>query len=146
MSTFGNLAGFSRSSLRTIATLWLVSGFANVLRAQTATGNIVGRVTDSTEAVIAGVDVTAFNPEKGLTFRTVTDQEGIYRFYYLAPATYTLSFSHPGFASVERTGVLLQSNETPSVYVQLAVGNVVQKTEVTASSPLVETATSTTGT
>ena len=47
---------------------------------------------------------------------------------------------------MERTGVLLQSNETPSVDVRLSVGSVVQKTEVTSDSPLVETATSTTGT
>jgi Carboxypeptidase regulatory-like domain len=132
--------------LTTTAVLWLISGSGHALFGQTATGNIVGRVTDSTEAVIAGVDVTAFNPEKGLTFRTVTDQEGIYRFFYLAPATYTLTFTHPGFSTVERSGILLQSNETPSVDTQLAVGNVVQKTEVTATSPLVETATSTTGT
>jgi hypothetical protein len=113
---------------------------------QVATGNIVGHVTDSTGALIAGVEVTAFNPDKGLTFRAVTDEAGIYRFYYLAPATYTLTFTHPGFASVERPGVQLQSNETPTVDVQLAVGNVVQKMEVTAATPLVETETSTTGT
>ena len=147
MSKFVNLTGFPMRWFLTItAVLWLIVGSGNALFGQTATGNIVGRVTDSTEAVIAGVDVTAFNPEKGLTFRTVTDQEGIYRFFYLAPATYKLTFSHPGFSTVERSGILLQSNETPSVDTQLAVGNVVQKTEVTATSPLVETATSTTGT
>ena len=58
---------------------------------QTATGNIVGRVTDSSGGVIGGVTVTALNPEKGLTFKTVTDSEGVYRFYYLAPATYTVT-------------------------------------------------------
>src|SRR5579863_701068 len=101
------------------AILCLVCCSGSVLFGQVATGNIVGRVTDPTEAVIAGVQVTAFDPAKGQTFRTVTDQEGIYRFFYLAPATYTLSFSHPGFSQVERPGVLLQSNETPTVDVTL---------------------------
>jgi hypothetical protein len=116
------------------------------LYSQTATGNIIGRITDSTGAVIGGAAVTALNPDKGLTFRTVTDSEGIYRFFYLAPAVYTLSVQHAGFSSVERPGVQLQSNETPTVDIQLTVGNVVQKLEVTSASPLVEAATSTSGT
>ncbi|HLJ17275.1 MAG TPA: carboxypeptidase regulatory-like domain-containing protein [Bryobacteraceae bacterium] len=135
-----------RSVVCAIACISLFLGTGRALLAQTATGNIVGRVTDTSGAVVAGVEVTAMNPDKGLTFRTTTDQEGIYRFYYLAPATYNLSFQHAGFASVERPGIALQSNETPTVDVQLAVGNVVQKLEVTAATPLVEAATSTTGT
>jgi hypothetical protein len=105
-----------------VATLFLILAPATVLRAQTATGNIVGRVTDNSGAVIAGAQVTALNPEKGLTFHTVTDQEGMYRFYYLAPATYTLTVTQPGFSTVERPGVQLQSNESPEVDIQLQVG------------------------
>src|SRR5438094_6324190 len=57
MSTFVKLTGFSmRSSLRPIAVLWLILGAGHALFGQTATGNIVGRVMDSTEAVIAGVE------------------------------------------------------------------------------------------
>src|ERR1700716_488788 len=89
----------------------LIIGGALAMFGQTATGNIVGRVTDSSGAVLTGVSVTALNPEKGLTFRTVTDHEGVYRFFYLAPATYTLTFTQTGFGSVERRGIQLQSNE-----------------------------------
>src|SRR5207302_7216540 len=56
------------------------------------------------------------------------------------------TFEHAGFGTVEHPGVQLQSNETPSVDAQLSVGNVVQKMEVAATSPLVESETSTTGT
>ena len=147
MNSIANFTSvFYRQSLRAVAVLSLIVAAGSALWGQTATGNIVGRVTDPTQAVMAGVTVTAADPEKGLTFRTVTDQEGIYRFYYLAPATYTLRFEHPGFAALERKGVLLQSNETPNVDVELAVGNVTQKTEVSAAAALVETSTSTTGT
>src|SRR5581483_1879569 len=143
---------FSRSLFTTgtrfllsVATLALILGPATVLRAQTATGNIVGRVTDTSGAVIAGAQVTALNPEKGLTFRTVTDQEGMYRFYYLAPATYTLTVTQTGFSTVERPGVQLQSNESPEVDIQLQVGALTEKVQVDATSPLVETTTATTG-
>jgi hypothetical protein len=116
------------------------------LPGQSATGNIVGHVTDSTGAPISGVEVIARNPEKGERFPTVTDEQGLYRLYYLAPATYTLDFQHPGFSTLERTNVILQANESPSIDVQLSLGNLVQKVDVTAASPLLETATSTTGT
>jgi len=96
-----------RSFLLTIVIISLLMGQA--LYSQTATGNIIGRITDSTGAVISGAAVTALNPDKGLTFRTVTDSEGIYRFFYLAPAVYTLSVQHAGLSSVERPGVQLQS-------------------------------------
>ena len=135
-----------RSVLQGVIAVSLMFGASQAMFGQTATGNIVGRVTDSSGAVLTGVNVTALNPEKGLKFRTVTDNEGVYRFFYLAPATYTLTFEHAGFGSVEHPGVQLQSNETPSVDAQMAVGNVVQKMEVAATSPLIETETSTTGT
>jgi hypothetical protein len=143
-------ANFYRSHLRSlllvVIAVSLIFGATQAMLGQTATGNIVGRVTDASGAVLTGVAVTALNPDKGLTFRTVTDNEGVYRFFYLTPATYTLTFQHTGFASVERPGVQLQSNETPAVDVQLSVGNVIQKMEVAATTPLVETETSTTGT
>ncbi|MDQ2839624.1 MAG: carboxypeptidase regulatory-like domain-containing protein [Acidobacteriota bacterium] len=112
---------------------------------QAATGNIIGHVTDSSGAAIAEAAVTATNVEKGQAFHTVTDAEGLFRFFYLAPATYTITFEHAGFASLVRPGIVLQSNESPSLDVQLSIGNVLQKIEVTASTPLLEADTSTTG-
>src|SRR5260370_14992004 len=111
---------------RQLLAVSLILGGAQATFGQTATGNIVGRVTDSSGAVLTGVTVNALNPEKGLTFHTVTDHEGVYRFYYLARATYTLTFQQTGFASVERRARQLQSNETPWVDAQRSVGNGVQ--------------------
>ena len=127
-------------------TALVLAGAAQGLFGQTATGTIMGRVTDASGSVLVGVDVTALNPEKGLVKRTVSDDQGIYRFFYMDPATYKLTFSKAGFSSLERSGLALRSNDTLSVDVQLAVGNVVEKVEVTAAAPLLETATSTTGT
>ncbi len=132
--------------MRCVIAVALVSAACQTLIGQSATGNIIGHVTDSSGAAVAGVDVTALSPANGLSFHNVTDDQGIFRFYYLTPGTYTVTFQHAGFSSLERTGIILQSNQTPSVDVQLALGNVVQKIEVTAASPLLETTTSTTGT
>lgn len=113
---------------------------------QTATGNIIGHITDSTGSLLPGVAVTALNPAKGITQRTVSDEQGIYRFFYLDPASYKLTFTKDGFATLEREGLALRSNDTLTVDVQLNVGSVVEKLEVNAAAPLLETATSTTGT
>ncbi|MCC6863107.1 MAG: TonB-dependent receptor [Bryobacterales bacterium] len=119
--------------------------FVPTLSAQTATGSIVGRVTDPTGAVVAGVEVTVANPVKGFTARTTSGEQGIYRFLYLEPATYNMTFQHSGFSALDRPGVILRSNETISVDVALTVGSISEKIEVTAATPLLETATSTTG-
>src|SRR5258708_15744402 len=93
-------ANFYRLQQAVIA-VSLIFGTSQAMFGQTATGNIVGRVTDSSGAVLTGVNVTALNPEKGLKFRTVTDNEGVYRFFYLAPATYTLTFDPAGFGPID---------------------------------------------
>ncbi|HYM11952.1 MAG TPA: carboxypeptidase regulatory-like domain-containing protein [Bryobacterales bacterium] len=135
-----------RKNLFATLVILLLVASVPALRAQTATGTIIGHVSDPSGAVLANVNVTALNPEKGTTFRAATDAQGIYRFFYLEPASYTLSFELSGFASMTRPGVALRSNDTLSIDVQMNVGNVVEKVEVTATTPLLETATSTTGT
>src|SRR6185312_2402900 len=116
------------------------------LWAQTATGKILGHITDSSGAAVPGVAVTAFNPAKGFTTRTVSDEQGIYRFFYLAPATYKLSFDKSGFSTFSRDALALRSNDTLTVDIQMSLGNVAQKLDVDTAAPLLETATSTTGT
>ena len=97
-------------------------------------------------ALAGGVEVTAINAATGVTSRAVTDEEGLYRLLYLPPAGYNVTYRKPGFSPLQRTEVMLRSNDTLTLDVQLAVGNIVERIEVTASTPLLETATSTTGT
>lgn len=135
-----------RLAMRFLLACLLLGACGAALLGQSATGNIIGHVTDPTGAVIPETQVTAVNPAKGETFRAVTDAQGIFRFYYLTPATYNLTFEHPGFATLERPGIIVQANETPAVDVQLVVGSAVQRVQVTGAAPQLETATSTTGT
>ena len=132
-----------RTTFRTLGVL--VLAVIPKLSAQTATGSLVGRITDSTGAVIAGVEVTVANPIKGFTARTTSEEQGIYRFLYLEPATYNLTFKQTGFNVLERSGIALRSAETLTVDVELTVGNIAERIEVTAAAPLLESATSTTG-
>jgi hypothetical protein len=116
------------------------------LMGQTATGNIIGHITDPVSALIPGVEVTATNPATGITNRVTTDEQGIYRILYLSPGSYNLSFQKTGFNTYQRSQIVLRSNDTVTVDVQLQVGSQVERIQVTGETPLLETATSTTGT
>ena len=114
-------------SSRLIVVIVALLGLASALSGQVATGNITGRVTDSSGAAAAGVEVTAVNAATGVTSRGTSDDEGIYRLLYMAPASYNLTYRKAGFSTLERTEIMLRSNDTLSLDVQLAVGNVVER-------------------
>ena len=134
------------ASRRLAAIVLLTMALPLVCLAQTATGTIIGHITDGSGAILPGVVVVALDPEKGINTRTLSDEQGIYRYFYMGPATYRLTFQKPGFATLERDGLALRSNDTLAVDVQMNVGSVVEKVEVNAAAPLLETATATTGT
>src|SRR6266849_10505926 len=99
-----------RRKLHFLFPIFAVLALASALPAQVSTGNIVGRVTDASGALIADVEVTAVNPSTGVTGRATTDEQGIYRLPYLAPASYNLTYRKPGFNTLHRTEIALRSN------------------------------------
>ena len=61
---------------------------------------------------------------KGTTQLTKTDQQGVYRFFFLAPARYTLVVTHVGFQTESRTlSVLLGPPVSVNVTLQVALAN-----------------------
>lgn len=64
--------------------------------------SIGGLVTDEQGAVVAGASVTARNELTRSERAAVTDGEGRYRLLELAPGSYTVRASAPGFAAEER--------------------------------------------
>ncbi|GAC1499972.1 MAG: hypothetical protein NVS1B14_03660 [Vulcanimicrobiaceae bacterium] len=78
------------------------------------TGAVLGRVTDSaTSAGIANVQVSIVSASQQAT--TTTDASGSYRFLSLAPDTYTLSASTPGYTTLRQTGVTVLADQTQTV-------------------------------
>lgn len=66
--------------------------FAALLDGQTTgTGTMVGTVTDTSGAVVAGAKVTVVNTATAFTSEITTGGEGAYYIPYLAPGTYRLS-------------------------------------------------------
>jgi hypothetical protein len=115
-----------------MAILLMVSGSAF---AQTATGNVYGKATDATGAVLPGASVTISGEAGSRT--TVTGADGTFRFLNLDPSDYTVTVSLQGFGTANRK-VNVQTGLSATLEIALKVGGVAEQVEVTAEAALVD--------
>src|SRR5258705_1876299 len=86
------------------------------------TGSVIGRIADSSGAVLPGVSVTLKSPEALGQFTGVTDAQGLYRVSNLPPATYEARAELLGFqTSVQKITVRLGGTVTADF--ALAIGS-----------------------
>src|ERR1700686_452180 len=100
--------------------------------AQTS-GSITGEVTDQSGAVAPNATVTATNSKTNVARSTATNASGIYSFPDLTPGTYEVRVAAAGFASIVKTNIELEVQQTARVDFILSVGQAVQTVEVSAS-------------
>lgn len=130
-----------RLSLLIALTLCIVT-FAS---AQEFTGNINGRISDSSGAVLPGVSATLKSPALQGTRNVVTDETGNYRFILLAPGVYSVTYELPGFKTLVREGVVVQVGVTTTLNVALEISQVAETITVTGESPVVDVQNATVG-
>ena len=100
---------------------------------------IGGTVRDTTGSVLPGVTVEARSPALIEQVRTaVTDGAGLYLIVELRPGTYSVTFTLPGFNTVVREGIVLETGFTAEVDVELRVGALAETITVTGASPIVD--------
>src|SRR5215471_16887072 len=75
------------------------------LRGQSFSGTIVGRVTDSSAAVVQGASVTILNEGTGAQRHVNTDSGGIYTAAELAVGYYTIRYEASGLGATEQQRV-----------------------------------------
>ncbi|MCZ2080247.1 MAG: TonB-dependent receptor [Bryobacteraceae bacterium] len=110
------------------------------LRAQDARGSIVGRVADPSDAVIAGAEVRATNVATGVAAVTRTNDAGNYVLAYLLPGRYTVEVEIAGFKKFVRQGIEVRVSDTVTIDALLEIGSQAETVQVTAETPLLETA------
>jgi hypothetical protein len=120
------------------ALLALLGGVSPVL-AQVQTGEITGRVTDDTGALLPGVTVTISSPVLIQPQAAVSSETGTFRFPLIPIGTYTVKFELPGFKTVVREGILVSIGFTANVNQQLAISTVQETVTVSGESPIVDT-------
>ena len=99
---------------------------------QVVGASISGTITDSAGAAIAGATVTLRNVETGIQRNQASDNEGRYAVPSVPVGTYSLKVQKEGFATQERTGIVLTVGQSAKVDVALAVGEVQQEVKVEA--------------
>ncbi|HWQ55457.1 MAG TPA: TonB-dependent receptor [Bryobacteraceae bacterium] len=99
-----------------------------------------GRVTDESGASVPDAAIHVTNSDTGVERRTVTNERGIYSVPNLIPGPYQLSLEKEGFKPVRRSGITLSVRQTAAIDFTLTVGTVSERVEVTAETPLLETA------
>lgn len=125
--------------------LGLVLGLAGQTLAQGTFGSITGRVADSGGSALPNVAITLKNIGTGQKKSTATNSAGLYHFPDLLPGSYSLHAERTGFRSVDVTDLTLQVNQTLNNNLVMAVGEVTTTVQVAASTPLLQTQTSSTG-
>src|SRR5580692_142709 len=116
-----------------------------VLRAQSEAGTILGRVVDQSGAVVQGANVTLRNEGTNVSVARKANNDGGYTFSNLVPGTYTVSFEQSGFTPFSVSGIVLSVSQTVREDATLTVGQSMSTVQVTASTPLVQTDTSSVG-
>jgi hypothetical protein len=118
--------------------LALTFGAAPAL-AQFDTATVVGTVRDTSGAVVPGAKVTLTNAGTGISLVKQSAADGNYEFPAVRPGTYVVTAEQVGFAMALVDNVQIEVGARRRVDLQMPVGQVTEKVEVTASSPLLET-------
>src|SRR3954463_10240708 len=110
--------------------------------AQFETASVVGTVKDASGGTVPEAKVTLTNTETGVSVIRNTSSDGNYEFANVRPGTYIITAEKPGFSIALMDNVPVQVAARMRVDLSLAVGQLSEKVQVTAASPLVETDTS----
>ena len=131
------------SNVRQAASRLLVLGLLAVLvgsaYAQSTGGRILGRISDPSGAVLAGVKVTLINEATGVGRDVQTNDSGDYVFVEVQPGNYRVETEHAGFKKAIRKGITVEVNQVLTLNLAMAVGETKEVIEVTSEAPLVDT-------
>src|SRR5215510_4494236 len=122
----------------TIAVLVLLVTTAPAL-AQFETATVVGTARDTTGAVVPGTTITLTNTATGVAVTRTTGADGSYEFFTVKDGVYVITAEKPGFSLALIDNVQVQVGARLRVDLQMPVGQVSEKVEVTAAAPLLET-------
>ena len=112
---------------------------------QETRSTLTGRVTDSTGAIVPHARIVITNTDTGTKTSLLSNSTGNFTVPFLVPGPYSISVSSPGFRSFLHTGITLQTQQTVTENVVLEIGEASQSITVSAETPLVDTATASTG-
>ena len=140
-------AAFIKLVRSTLQLLCLVMMIASALRlaAQVATGDILGKVTDTTGANVVDASVRLANNGTQEVRTFVTKENGEYIFTALQPGTYTVTVSSASFKTFNTSDIVVLASDRVRINASLQPGSAAEAIEVTATPTSLQTDVSTVG-
>jgi hypothetical protein len=112
---------------------------------QTITASLEGDVRDVSGAVVPAARVQVVNTDTGVVTRLTTGPDGRFIAPSLPPGPYSVMVEATGFKRADRTGIVLQVNQTARMEVTMEVGAITETVEIRAEAPLLESSSSALG-
>jgi hypothetical protein len=131
----------STLTVSVLITLCLAAGALG----QEARGTIVGRVMDTSGAVVPGVSVAITNRSTGVAASVQTNDQGLYAASYLIPGTYQVTAEHSGFKRFLRQEIEVRVGDRLELNITLELGSATEQITVVEETPLLETASASMG-
>src|SRR6267378_7783611 len=101
-----------------------------IAEAQLVRGFVSGTVTDTTNAILAGVQVTLTNKGTNISRDSVTNDVGFYRFAAVEPGEYSIEFKLGGFESHKVKSIIVNTAQEVVVNQSLAPGGVTTEVSI----------------
>ncbi len=133
-------AGLVAQTLLGLAVLF--SLMPNPAAAQAVSGTILGRVTDTSAAVIPGAKVTVTQTDTGFTRTLITDSKGEYTAPSIPTGTYSVTAELTGFKTVTLANIRVGVDQRVRTDLKLDVGQMTETVEIQAETPLLQTSSS----
>ncbi len=127
------------SCYRIISMAFLLLLGAFIASAQESRGRILGRVVDSSGAIIPRVEVKAINTATGIIASVVVNEAGSYNIPFLLPGKYRVTAEITGFKKFVQDDVEVRVSETVEVNITLEVGAVTESVETRADTAQLDT-------
>src|SRR5579871_2247563 len=100
---------------------------------QSQTGSLSGTILDANSSAIPGATIDATLAAAGVTLHAISNDVGLYVFPNLPPGIWTIAAEKPGFKKLVREGIEIFIAQRQTLNIQLEVGDVQQRVEVTAT-------------
>ena len=116
-----------------------VLGLLPYAHAQVDSGVLLGKITDSSGAVVPGVEIQLVNEETKLVATTSSGEHGNYTFSPVRIGIYTVTAQKTGFSKTSEQHITVDIQQQVLVNLVLQPGQIDQTVEVNASAPLLQT-------
>jgi hypothetical protein len=114
--------------------------------AQEFTGSIYGRIVDPSNALMPGVAITVEGDAIQGQRPAMSDANGSYRFLYLPPGEYRVTYQKARFKTIVYEGAKVEVGKTTTMNVTMQIAETEVTVVVTGNSPIVDVRNATVGT